>query len=710
MQTHKHQFAEIINGNKQFIIPIFQRDYSWTTAQADRLWLDIVNASGTRSARHFMGSFVYVLEDVEMEFSSWLVIDGQQRLTTLILLLIALRDHITELRKALINAGDSDGANSLRPDPDSIEATLLRNVREKGDRSYRLALRRADNSTLRALVDKLPMPPGQEWSESIQEVYSHFRGLLKSFPHSPNQVYQGIGRLELVGVQLDESDNPQAVFESLNSTGVRLSQSDLVRNYLLMGLPEREQTRLYEEYWSKLEEDFRRAGSEPNSFLRDYIALKQGNSTQAREDRIYEEFKSFWTQVDKESVDSLLADMVRFARFYVSFLRPSVIPQEQLIAPMTNLRRGGFGDSHALLVMRLYDCFDRKLLTESDFARCLVLIKSYLIRRAVLGLQTRAYWGVFARIAFAINDETPLSSFQVALARRAHNYRFPDDDEFTKEIQERDLYSLRICGHVLERLENAGQKELSSTDECSIEHIMPQTVDDSKAWQSMLGKDWENVHKTWLHRLGNLTLTAYNSPMSNSSFETKKTIKGGFKDSPVRLNRFVRDQTQWTSAEMQERGRLLAVRAAEIWPFHGADTRLVRDEDIRQLQLRAAQHSVEDLEMSDYVRDLTHAVFEAIDELGGVIRVVQHKSVDCYEGSAQFFAEVLPMAYHVRIVVPLDFDEVNDSDGLAGNVNDWKFLVNVRHRDCGVFVDVREKQQVPAAMRMVRQAFDLAEE
>ena len=705
MKATDREFSLIVQGNKQFIIPVFQRDYSWGREQCNQLWNDILGSSGSNGGGHFLGSLVTVQESGASAFTSWLVIDGQQRLTTLTLLLIALRDHISE-------TGWLGGEDS--PTAKKIDSLFLKNETEEGNRNYRLVLRRADNATLRALVEKDNSLSSGGVSRLLLDTYDQFRDLLKS-PHvNPDHVYAGIVGLRLVDVTLTRGvDNPQLVFESLNSTGVDLSQSDLVRNYLLMGLPEAEQTRLYSDYWRKLEEGFRSAGTEPDSFLRDYIALKQGSSTQARSDRIYEEFKSFWAEEEKstESVDVRLADMVRFAGFYVSFLRPSTIPQQQLVAPMTNLRRGGFGDSHALLVMRLYDCYDRNLLAEADFIRALGLIKSYLIRRAVLGLQTRAYWGVFARMAFAITDQAPFESFQVSLARRAHNYRFPSDEEFMKEIQACDLYGLRICRHILERLENAGQLELSQTADCSIEHIMPQSIEDVEEWQQMLGKDvWEAVHETWLHRLGNLTLTAYNSSMSNSSFETKKATPGGFNDSAVRLNKYVREQPRWTATEMNERGRMLAERALEIWPHHGADAGLVREEEVRQLQAHAAQSNIEDLEMSEWVRGLARELQGVIREIGNIIEVVEHKSVSSYDQEARFFAELHPMSNYVRVLLPLDPDEVEDPDGLAGNVKDWKFLPNVTHRDCGVFIDVREKQQIQATMVMVRQAFNVTED
>ena len=556
MKAIDRSFREIIEGTKQFIIPVFQRDYSWEAEQCQRLWDDIMHASKGDNGGHFLGSFVYAEESTGAAFSSWLVIDGQQRLTTLTLLLLALRDHIQE-----VNWIGEDPTED--PTPEQINASFLKNERQTGDRSYKLALRRHDAETMRSLVDGKDPSEGERVSELIVDAYGYFKDLLNSSGVDPAKVYQGIARMNIVDVKLEPRDNPQLVFESLNSTGVDLTLGDKVRNYLLMGLPEADQTRLYNDHWSKLENDFRRAGTVPDSFIRDFIALKQKSTTQTREDKVYDEFKQFWPSSDAESTGGLLGDMVRFARYYVSFLRPSLTHHKALLAPMTNVRSGGVGITHGMLIMRLYDCFERGLLTERDFIQALQLIKSYLLRRAVIGLQTRDYWSVFARMAHSVSEDSVFESFQVALARRSYNYRFPSDQEFTQAFQENSMYGLRICFHILERLENAGQPEKSPTSTYSIEHIMPQHIDNVPGWQKMLGDEWKAEHEIWLHRLGNLTLTAYNPTYSNRPFATKKSMPGGFNESAVRLNQYVKDQERWTAKEMNRRGHLLAERAPQ---------------------------------------------------------------------------------------------------------------------------------------------------
>lgn len=696
MQAVKNPFVKVINGNHQFKIPVFQRDYSWEVEQCQQMWRDVMRAGREMTGGHFLGSFVYANDVESAAFASWLVIDGQQRLTTLTLLLTALRDHII-----------ATGWEGAEPTPRQIDSYFLKNLEETGTRRYKLALRRRDNETLRALVDGKKVDEVPDHSEMIVDAYEEFRRLLKTKEGDINCIYRGIARLDIVDVTLDRNnDNPQLVFESLNSTGIGLKESDLIRNYLLMGLPEPEQTQLYEEYWSKIENLFREAGSNPDSFLRDYVAFKQKSTTQIRADRTYAEFKEFWQLPTEESLSDRVRDMFRSARRYARFLQPNLIENQPIRDAMSPVRR--LGSVQATLAMRLYECFERGSLSQSDFIKALNLIESYLVRRSVLRRQTRNYWSVFARMSQSIDAKSPFASFQVALARQT--YRFPSDDEFSVGLAQGDLYGLRVCGHILSQLENAGHLEPSPTHLFSIEHIMPQKIEGSSEWQKMLGEEWETVHATWLHRLGNLTLTAYNPTYSNRSFADKKSVEHGFEQSAVRLNEYVKQQAQWTGTEMEERSRILTQRALEIWPSHGADPKLITADRLRELRDHAARRSPDSLNVGSRALDVFDTVRDSVKEMGEFVEVVEGKSVCYYDQSANFSVEVLPMTRHVRVLVPLDFDEVYDPDGIAKDATQWKFLVNVVHRDCGVLMDLWGRRHVRAAVGVIRQALQMTSE
>ena len=696
MQAIDKPFTRIIGGNKQFIIPVFQRDYSWTKEQCKQMWKDVLRAS---KRKHFMGSFVYVESDSRTDFQSWLVIDGQQRLTTLTLLLIALRDHIADSGWV--------GADEDSPTTNKINDFYLKNHHEEKIRYFKLVLRRTDNATLQALVSGTNLSElSNNHSVHVAEAYQFFRVCLKQPECDLEELYKGIGQLEIVDVKLvRDIDNPQLVFESMNSTGVNLNQSDLVRNYLLMGLNEPEQTRLYEEYWCKIESLFPASPSIFDSFLRDYVDLETRSTQQTHTNGIYDAFKEFWNPSSELTLEELLKDMVRVARNYASFRGTAPMQLKWLSDAMNNLR--SLHTTQGLLIMRLYDCHENQQLSNEEFVDAVTLIESYLLRRAVVGLDTRSYWSIFARIAHDIDRQDTFESLKIAFARLRDNLRFPTDIEFKRRLEEHDLYELRVCRHILDRLENANQKEESPVGDYTIEHIMPRRIDDVPEWQEMLGDDWQNIHGFWLHRLGNLTLTAYNSTYSNLPFDQKKEIEGGFNQSAVRLNQYVRNKEQWTAVQMQERGKQLAEQGLKIWPHHQADEAQIQEADVRNLRLLANLRSSDELEINSDVRNLLQQIQESVRELGDIIEVIENRSVCCY--GPGFFAELLPMSNRVRIILPLDYNEKDNHGGLdVIDASDWKFVPNRMHGDCDLLVDIGHEAHIEAVMPMIRHAFNRA--
>ena len=698
MRATNERFTDILGGNnRQFIIPVFQRDYSWTREQCRQLWKDVLRAgAGETNGGHFTGSIVYIAADQSgAAFQRWLVIDGQQRVTTLTLLLTALRDHISDSSWS----GDDES-----PTARLINDYYLKNVHKRGEHGYRLVLRRKDDATLRMLLDR---PSSAEFDESRSELvvdaYRFFRAALKKPGRDLEEVYRGISRLTVVDVKLDRNvDDPQMVFESMNSTGVDLRQSDLVRNYLLMGLDASRQERLYADYWSKIESLFQASANAFDLFLRDYVALEQERTQQIRRDRIYHAFKAYWRPRDGKPLEELLQDMVQVARRYASFLGIGPMQRGRLSKVMSHTR--ALNTTQALLAMRLYDCHERGQLSQDEFISAFKLVESYLLRRAVLGLQTRGYWSVFARIAHSIGSQSAFDSFQVALARLRDNHRFPTNEEFKRGLEERDLYSLRVCKHVLDRLENVGYREPSPVQDYSIEHIMPKEIASVPEWQEMVGEDWKEIHGTWLHRLGNLTLTAYNSRYGNSPFHVKQTVDGGFQQSAVRLNEYVRNQTEWTEVQMETRRRQLIERALGIWPFHRADKNSIQEAAVCELETRAARRDATSLDMSEHVRKLLSRIQESVREFGDVIEVIERRSVCCYAPS--FFAELLPMRNSVRVILPLEFGEVAKPSGLTVyDASTWHFVPNRQHTDCDVLVDVSRDREIAAVKAMIRLAW-----
>lgn len=691
MIANQRLFPKIINGASQFVIPVFQRDYSWSEDNCRKIWKDIIVVAESLGERgHFIGSVVYIQTgDSSAGFTRWLLIDGQQRVTTLTLLLIALRDHILETSWT----GSDDG-----PTVNRIEAYFLRNMQEVGERAVKLKLRRHDDATLQALIGRESLPATV--SVRVRENYELFRELLQDA--DPEVVYRGVNRLLLVDVTLERgTDNPQLIFESLNSTGVDLSPSDLIRNFILMSLPEREQTRLYNTYWSKIEALFRGSERVFDSFIRDYLALRSRSSKLERSDRVYSAFRNTFSNVgdDAEMLEELLKELLRRARQYAAFAVGG--GTDELGRAFADLRR--LGDVPAILVMRLIEAHETSgTLSAAELLEAIRLLESYLLRRAVLGAQSRGYGLEFAKLAYRIDEKHPLASLKAAMARMPAAYSFPEDAEFERALMESDLYHKRVCFHVLEALENRGSKERSDTSSYSIEHILPQNEKLSETWRDMLGEDWRQIQKSWLHRLGNLTLTGYNSTYGDKSLNEKQTIPKGFRESSVRLNQDVRDALRWTPDEISERGQRLIRRAKDIWPRLEADLTLIRAMETSELQARAARRSAEEVPMTPEATALFALLRNRLRiAFPDAIEMAETRSISYHD--PEFFLEVIPRKRGLGLLVAIDYNEVDGPDGFVRDTSDYNFVVNATYQG-GVLIHIRDSQHIDRALEVVGEA------
>lgn len=696
MQAIDKPFSKIINGAMQFVIPVFQRDYSWTEEDCAQLLDDIVSIAKDDSERgHFIGSVVYIATgDISPDFTRWLLIDGQQRITTLTLLMTALRDHI---RKTGWTGGDKS------PTAKRVEAYFLKNLQEEGNDEHKLVLRRHDQETLRCLLNG-EVSEGVP-SERIKENYEYFLGQLEHL--DPDEVYQGVGRLVLVDVRLHRGiDDPQLIFESLNSTGKDLSQADLIRNFILMRLEEEEQTKFYQKYWAKIETLYRTSEKAFDAFARDYVALKTQASKQEKASEVYQAFRRVFSELKRElgGLEAVLIDMLRHATYHAAFsLDSNAYPQ--VAEELANLRK--LVDVPATLVMQLFDRFDRlKTLSDQNFRHALRLLESFVLRRAICGTQTRGYWSIFAGLAYRVSETEPLTSLKIGLSRLAENYRFPSDSEFRRNLMERELFGMRICHFLLDRLENFDTNEPTETSGYSIEHILPQNKNLSAAWKNMLGDEWQSVQQLWLHRLGNLTLTGYNSKYSDRPFQEKKSIQDGFNDSAVRLNKFVREQTCWTAVEIAERGEILADRAVDVWPALEVDQAALDAAEVEELHRRAAKKDVSDVVMSELASQLYSGLRPLMLNLDEkVVEIAESKSISFH--SPSFFAEVLPRTSRLVVLLPVEFSEIDDPAGVALDASARKFFTNAKY-DGGVVVRIDEFEQIDNALDVIRQAHTLA--
>ena len=464
MEANKRRYAELVGGSVQFVIPVFQRDYNWAEEQCEQLWNDIQQIGRRSEGDHFFGPLVYIsTKGHGAAFTRWLLIDGQQRMTTVSLLMAALRDHLA--KQSPCNGGTG---------PAKIEHDFLINTFESDGQRRKLVLRERDDETLRWLVGDAEEPTASARSTTVVQNYELFRSKLQG-SDDIDTILAGVGRLAVVDVRLEQgTDDPQQIFESLNSTGLDLKQGDLVRNYVLMGLEEAEQTRLYRQYWQKIERLYTGSASQLDNFLRDFVALDRRAQKQGRVDQVYATFRLAFEdgKSDPEQLETLLQRMARYARHHAAF----VMGTGEF--PEVTYRLGrvrALATTPAILVMRLLDAYEKEYMTASDLKAALDLVESYLVRRDVCGLQSRSYWQQFSRLAYALAKDDVLGSLAVNLHwLGGTNYAFPTDGEFRHALEEEELYGRQICRTLLERLENGRSKERTDTSGYTIEHIMPQ--------------------------------------------------------------------------------------------------------------------------------------------------------------------------------------------------------------------------------------------
>jgi uncharacterized protein with ParB-like and HNH nuclease domain/predicted transport protein len=698
MNAQDLPITQLLNGARQFIVPIFQRDYSWGTKHCQQLWEDIIRVGLDDTARgHFIGSVVYVAaEENNAAITRWLLIDGQQRLTTIILLLTALRDRMRESDYAVKDADDT-------LTPVELEDYYLINRHGRNERRYKLHLRRADQDTIAALLDARGIPSIP--SNAIKENYEFLRDLVATA--DLRTVYAGIAKLVVVDVCLTRGqDDPQMIFESLNSTGLDLTQADLIRNFVLMRLDEGEQTELYENFWQPLELCFgQRYRTDFDKFIKDFLTLQLRPSTPLKSSETYRDFQRFYSESCRTStVRDILKSLKRYGEYYAAF---NMAQESEPALKLAFVRLRNLIEVASPVVMALYDCFSYKnTLNITEFVEAITLLESYVFRRSVCEMQTRSLGQIFSGLSYRIKPEQPLVSLKVALARQRKQRRFPDDSAFRIALESRDVYNMRTCAYLLERLENFDNREPTNTSNYSIEHVMPQNEQLRREWQEMLGIEWQRVHETWLHRLGNLTLTGYNSTYSDRSFQDKKSIAGGFSDSTLRLNRFIREQSDWTPQIMQARSEQLSLKALKIWSPLVVDINEIKRAELEDHRTQSANFNVENIEFDHTASNLYALLRAEITELGdGIVELPSRRSI-AYR-VYDFFVEVIPRANKLALVLNLDFADVDDPSGHAEDATKYAFITGANEKGGVVFL-VNSISDMASAMHLVRQSYERA--
>jgi uncharacterized protein with ParB-like and HNH nuclease domain len=547
MHANQTDVQRILGGVQQYVIPLFQRPYSWGTKQWLTLWQDLVELCAEDKPRnHFIGSIVTMpSKSVPEGVTKFILIDGQQRLTTILVLLAVVRD---KARKLPGNLGDK------------IDDLLLKNRHQDGADVYKLLATQVDRAGFAAIIDCSTLPAEGQ----IAKAFEFFEKKLRLKPDvNLEKLYTVIGKnLVLVSIVLDKDDNPYLIFESLNAKGQPLAQADLIRNYFFMRIHVQAQEKLFAEHWLPMQE---RLGGDLTEYIRHFLMRDGKNIKQAD---VYFTLKESIEDRSEEEIVSYLQDMSTFSRYYEKLLDPAGEKSPRIVARLTRLNRFEATTAYPFLLNVYHDYATRKL-SEDDFAAVLDVLETFLIRRFICNVPTHGLNRMFASLyGQAIRGGNLLEGAKQVLRDK----NFPSDEIFREQFAAGRLYGggerLGKAKLILERLEMSFRhKEAIDSALLTVEHVMPQTP--TEWWKRELGDDWEETHDTWLDTVGNLTLTGYNPELSNSDFPTKRAILA---KSHLELNRYFSQVETWDEQAVSRRGEDLSERAVEIWPdFTGGE-------------------------------------------------------------------------------------------------------------------------------------------
>lgn len=694
MRADATKFLNFLHKANQFVIPIYQRNYSWDEKQCQQLWEDILRVGSNESIPlHFVGSIVYVhsSQSTVAVSAPLLVIDGQQRLTTLTILLEALARTL----------GDNEPLDGFSEK--KIRNKYLSNPDENDDRHYKLLLSDTDKDSLMALIRGADLPKNH--SLRIKENFEFFTEKLSDKNTSIEQVCRGIAKLMIVDIALErDQENPQLIFESMNSTGKALSEADLIRNYILMGLEPTLQSSIYIDLWRPMELEFGQEayGDQFDDFMRHFLTLKTGDIPRLSE--VYEAFKEYSVKFFAEdgNVRNLVSDIRKYARYFVAMAldgesNPKLKPLFDDLFKSLN-----YSVSYPFL-MEVYSDFEAGIIEEKDFIEVIKLVESYVFRRSICQIPTNSMNKTFAEFTRHIDKSDYLSSLKGHFYQLKSYRRFPSDAEFKSVLLYRDVYNFMHRSYLLRKLENFGKKEFVSVENYTIEHVLPQNPNLGVEWQNELGEGWKAIQERYLHTIGNLTLTGYNSEYSDRPFSEKKTMKGGFLESPLKLNKFIAAQEKWNEIAILERANQISDETLKIWqsPILSQDE-IAKWAKAPEPEKQQTTYSIEDHEYlrRPHVRELFDALRAEVMKIDPEVSETFLKYWIAYKVNTNF-VDVVPKAKGLRLSINMKYPEISDPEGMTEDISE-----KGRWGNGDVSVHFRKLQDLSYIMGLIRQSYE----
>lgn len=544
MQASPIKLLGLLEDTKTvFKVPVYQRKYEWGKEQLEKYFLDIeriINSDFKK--RHFLGTVVYVQNELPGLMKERVIIDGQQRITSTLILLKAIMDISKEL--------DSKDINWME-----IRDTYLINPYGRGDTEYKLMPVDKDREAYKELMND------NKTNSIIYSNYNACKIFIEKSKFDIKSIYEALGNIDVVYIALDLSEDPQIIFESLNSTGLSLTESDLIRNFILMGLDYTKQSSLYNNYWRKIESIL------PNKiiseFIRDFITMKQG--IVPNKNKVYDAFKVYFFE-NKYSPERILEELLKYSSYYGNIINSSTEDVEvNNILNYINIIKNTV--SYPYLLKLFNDYYFNKLIKKDEFLDILRIMTSYVYRRSICNMPSNSLNKIFSKMPSEIDKKIEngmgyVDSVIDYLMSRSGTGIFPRDEEFKKNFLNNDLYSKsnRLAKILLHVLEKGIHKEVVNLESLSVEHILPQTL--TNEWNIELGKKAHEVHMLYKNTIGNLTLTNYNSEISNKSFDEKKKY---YNESNIKITRDINKYEKWTDKEILDRADKLFKIIKKIW-------------------------------------------------------------------------------------------------------------------------------------------------
>ncbi|PUD16469.1 hypothetical protein C2R82_01705 [Helicobacter pylori] len=672
---------------KQFVIPIYQRLYSWKKEQCEQLWDDIIKIGGNDKMNgHFIGSILYVLDSNTHSNNTLLIIDGQQRLTTITLLFIALRNHL--------NDEDEFLKKFLRQ---KIQNRYLINSNKDGDKKFRLILSESDKDTLLSLIDKDRRKPSEP-SLKIVENFKLFEKWIRKNTDKLETIFKGLEKLMIVWIALEKGkDDPQLIFESMNSKGIELTQADLIRNYIVMETEVKKQEDFYNQYWRAMEEDFKQNETLFNRFVKHYLTIKTGKIP--NEKRVYEAFKRYQQERGIE-IEDLLKDLQKYCGYFcqIAFKKEADKDLNKALSFLVDLEM----DVIYPLLLELYSDYSDGVLSKQDFIPIIALIESYIFRRAVCGLGTNSLNKVFPSLTKHIQKDEYFKSLKAHFGYLTGKQRFPNNDEFKEHFITIDFYHFQKKEYFFERLENFERKERVYTHEYTTEHIMPQTLEEE--WKRDLGENFQAIHDKYLHTIGNLTLTGYNQEYSNKSFQEKRDMEKGFKQSPLKLNQSLKDLEVFGEKEIEKRANDLADWALKIWTYPKLDAETLEKYKPKKDKKEKKAYDLSSYKFSPNSRELFDILRKEIKAFDERIAEKFNQKYIAYKFFKINFVDIVVQNKVLKLYLKMEFNELQDEIKEKLKISD----VSSIGRPCfgNMEVKLKTKENIPYCLGLIRQALE----